>query len=55
MEVGEGLGKSNQSDSVDSRKETTCAVAAQNPQSDLKMRKDCVMEDCIENPNVDCQ
>lgn len=30
-------------------------MAAQSPQSDLEMRKDCVMEDCIENPSTGYQ
>ena len=35
--------------------ETAHAVAAQNPEINLEMRKDCVMEECIKNPYAECQ
>ena len=44
-----------QSDSVDSREDTTRVVAVQYSKTNLEMRKDCVMEDCIENPHAVCQ
>ncbi|XP_030928095.1 uncharacterized protein LOC115954311 [Quercus lobata] len=31
------------------------AVATQNPEINLEMRKDCVMEECIKNPYAECQ
>ena len=72
---GSDLSKSNQSDSTDSREETsrvvadqglrngsadptnetTHAVAAQNSEINLEMRKDCVMEKSVENPYAECQ
>jgi len=54
MEASEDLNKSIHSDSTDSKSETTCVVAGQNTQSALEMRKDCVVEDCLENPSAEC-
>ena len=42
-------------DSVDSREDTTRVVAIHCSKTNLEMRKDCVMEDCIENPHAVCQ
>ena len=39
-------------DSVDSREDTTRVVAIHCSKTNLEMRKDCVMEDCIENPHA---
>ena len=55
MEASEDLNKSVHSDSADSNSETTRVVAGQNTQSALKMRKDYVMKDCLENPSAGCQ
>ena len=55
MEASEDLNKSVHSDSADSNSETARVVAGQNTQSALEMRKDCVMEDCLENPSAGCQ
>ncbi|XP_030936258.1 uncharacterized protein LOC115961412 [Quercus lobata] len=54
VEASENLGKSDHSDSVDSGSETTREDAAQIPQSNLEIRKDCVMEDYIENSRAEC-
>ena len=35
--------------------EATLAVAAQNPENNLEMRNDCVMEERVENPYTECQ
>ena len=35
--------------------ETTHVVAAQNPENNLKMKNDCVMEERVENPYTECQ
>ncbi|XP_030934168.1 uncharacterized protein LOC115959762 [Quercus lobata] len=53
VEASENLGKSDHSDSVDSGSETTREDAAQIPQSNLEIRKDCVMEDYIENSRAE--
>ena len=55
VEASEDLSKSDHSDLADTRSDTTRVVAGQNMQSDLEMRKDCMMEDYIENPNAGCQ
>lgn len=44
-----------QNGSADPTDETTHAVVAQNPLSSLEIKKDCVMDDCLENPYVACQ
>ena len=54
VEASEDLSKSDHSDLADTRSDTTRVVAGQNMQSDLEMRKDCMMEDYIENPNAGC-
>ena len=54
VEASENLGKSDHSDSVDSGSETTREDAAQILQSNLEIRKDCVMEDYIENSRAEC-
>ena len=41
-------------DSVESREDTTRVVAIHCSKTNLEMRKDCVMEDCIENPHAVC-
>nr|POE98399.1 hypothetical protein CFP56_65577 [Quercus suber] len=43
------------SDSADSNSETARVVAGLNTQNTLEMRKDCEMEDCLENPSAGCQ
>nr|POF24157.1 hypothetical protein CFP56_06240 [Quercus suber] len=55
VEASENLGKSDHSDSADTGSETTREEAAQIPQSNLEMRKDCVMEDYIENSKAEYQ
>ena len=42
-------------DLVESREETTRVVALHSSKSNLEIRKDCVMEDRIENPHAVCQ
>ena len=42
-------------DSVESREDTTQVVAIHCSKTNLEMRKDCMMEDCIENPHAVCQ
>lgn len=49
VQASDNLGKSDQSDSADTGSETTRDEAAQIPQSDIAMKKDCVMEDHCEN------
>ena len=55
VEASGNLVKSDHSDSADTGNETTCDEAAQILQSDLEMRKDCMMEDYIENSKTECQ
>ena len=54
VEASGNLGKSDHSDSADTGSETTCDEVAQILQSDLEMRKDCMMEDYIENSKTEC-
>nr|POF14406.1 hypothetical protein CFP56_66316 [Quercus suber] len=55
VEASEDLNKSVHNDSADSNSETRRVMAGLNTQSTLEMRKDYVMEDCLENPSAGCQ
>nr|POE51253.1 hypothetical protein CFP56_14687 [Quercus suber] len=55
VEASEDLNKSVHSDLADSNSETARVVAGLNTHSALEMRKDCMMEDCLENPSAGCQ
>ena len=55
MEASEDPTKSSHSDSADLRCETARVVVGLNMQSDLEMRKDCVMEECLGNPSAGSQ
>nr|POE60007.1 hypothetical protein CFP56_03600 [Quercus suber] len=55
VEASEDLNKSVHCDPVDSNSETTRVGADLNMQSALKMRNDCVMEECFENSRDGCQ
>ena len=55
VKASEDPTKSSHSDSADSRHDTTRVVASLNMQSDLEMRKDCVMEEYLGNPSASSQ